>query len=310
MTAIKAAISIGLLALLLSRVDTARLWSYARHASPAWLGAALVLYFLMILASAWRWGLLLRAQDVRLSFGALTNSFLVATFLNNFLPSNIGGDVIRVADTARPAGSKTLATTVVLIDRGIGLLGVVLIAAIAATAGRQVAETVGPLGPGALWGGFGVATIAAMPALLMPHQVGRLLQPLRVFHQQWVDERLDRLTSALSRFRETPASLLGCFSGALAVQVILVGFYVAIARSMGVPVTAAELALVVPMSLLAQLVPVSMNGFGVREAVFGFYFSRFGLPLDAALAVSFVGAAMIALFSLSGGLVLLARRRA
>jgi uncharacterized membrane protein YbhN (UPF0104 family) len=44
----------------------------------------------MVLVSAWRWGLLLKAQALHFSFGALTSSFLVATFFNNFLPSNIG----------------------------------------------------------------------------------------------------------------------------------------------------------------------------------------------------------------------------
>ena len=111
-SAIKIAVSAGLLALLFTRVDVARLWSVARQASAAWLGAALLLYFAMILASAARWGVLLRAQHVRLSFSFLTQSFLVATFFNNFLPSNIGGDVVRISDTAKAAGSKTLATTV------------------------------------------------------------------------------------------------------------------------------------------------------------------------------------------------------
>jgi uncharacterized integral membrane protein len=50
-----------------------------------------------------------------------------------------------------------------------------------------------------------------------------------------------------------------------------------------------------------------MNGFGVREATFGFYFTHLGLPLESALLVSFVGAALIMLFSLSGGLAYLGR---
>ena len=107
---LKAVVSIGLLWLLFSRVDLARLWSVARTASPGWLVGALLLYLAMVLASAWRWGLLLRAQGVHLPFRSLTSSFLVATFFNNFLPSNIGGDVVRVADTAPAAGSKTLPT--------------------------------------------------------------------------------------------------------------------------------------------------------------------------------------------------------
>ena len=304
-SAIKVAVSVGLLALLFSRVDVGRLWSVARQASPAWLAIALLLYFGMVLASAVRWGLLLRAQHVRLSYGFLTQSFLVATFFNNFLPSNIGGDVVRITDTAKAAGSKTLATTVVLIDRGIGLLGLALMAATGASLMQRMA--VGPVGPGILWAGFGLGAMIATPALLIPETATRLLQPLRVFHQEWVDARIEKLTYALTRFKETPAALAGCFAGAVVVQAVLVAFYVAIARSMNIPIGFAELAVIVPVSFIVQMVPLSVNGFGVREATFGFYFTRLGLPLESALLVSFVGAALIMLFSLSGGVAYLRR---
>ena len=307
-TALKTIVSLGLLAVLFSRVDVSRLWTITRQASIGWLATALLLYFAMVLTSAVRWGVLLRAQHIRLTFAYLTKSFLVATFFKNFLPRNNGGDVIRIADTAKAAGSKTLATTVVLIDRGLGVLGLALMAATGASMMQRMA--VGPVGPRILWAGFGLGTIIATPALLMPETVTKLLQPLRVFHQEWVDARIEKLTYALTRFKETPAALATCFSGAIAVQGLLVLFYVAIARSMSIPVGFAELAVIVPVSFIVQMIPVSVNGFGVREATFGFYFTRLGLPLDAALAVSFVGAAMIVLFSLSGGLVLLARRRA
>src|SRR5688500_10069773 len=97
---VKLAVSVVLLTVLFTKVDMGRLWAAARHASPAWLLLALALYGVMVLASAWRWGILLGAQSIRLPFRTLTSSFLVATFFNNFLPSNIGGDVVRVADTA------------------------------------------------------------------------------------------------------------------------------------------------------------------------------------------------------------------
>lgn len=305
---LKAIVSVALLALLFSRVDVARLWTVARTASIPWLVLALALYLGMILVSAWRWGLLLRAQHILYSFGSLTSSFLVATFFNNFLPSNIGGDVIRITDTAPAAGSKTLATTVVLIDRGIGLLGLALVAAMGASAGLGPAK-VGPLGPGMLWAGFGVAAMIATPALLNPEGFTRILQPLRVLHPEWVGERLERLTAALSRFKESPASLASCFVGAIGVQVILVAFYLAIAHSLRIPITFAQLAVIVPISFVVQMVPVSMNGFGVREATFGFYFTRLGLSLESALLVSFIGAALVLLFSLSGGVTYLARQR-
>lgn len=306
---VKVAISGGLLWLLFTRVDFARLWALARTASSPWLAGALALYFVMLLISAWRWGLLLQAQGLRFGFRWLTGSFLVATFFNNFLPSNIGGDVVRIADTALAAGSKTLATTVVLIDRAIGLLGLVLVAALGATVAPTLLDDGGSrLGSGLLWLAFGGAVLVAAPVLLIPKALPRILQPLRVLHPAWIDERLDRLGSALGRFREAPAALIGCFVGAVAVQAVLVGFYLAIARSMSIPIGVGELAVIVPISFLVQMVPVSVNGFGVREATFGFYFGRLGLPLESALLVSFVGAALIMLFSVSGGVTYLVRK--
>jgi glycosyltransferase 2 family protein len=304
----KLCVSVGLIALLLSRIDIGRLWAMAQTAAPSWLLAALALYLAMILASAWRWNLLLKAQGLAFRFRTLTSSFLVATFFNNFLPSNIGGDVVRISDTAPAAGSKTLATTVVLIDRGIGLLGLVLLAAIGATAVPRLVD--GAAGPSLLWGGFLAASALAGGALLKPQALPRLLQPVRVLHPAWVDERLGRLGEALAGFRQAPVALLGCFVGAVAVQAILVGFYVAIARSLEIPIGFPELAVIVPISFLVQMIPVSVNGFGVREATFGFYFSRLGLPLESALLVSFVGAALIMLFSVSGGIAYLVRKGA
>jgi uncharacterized membrane protein YbhN (UPF0104 family) len=306
-TALKSTVSIGLLWLLFSRVEGARLWTIARTASAIWLIGALALYLAMILTSAWRWGLLLKAQGLVFSFKKLTSSFLVATFFNNFLPSNIGGDVIRIADTAPAAGSKTLATTVVLLDRGIGLLGLVLMAAIGATLGPRLGDAAGAVGAGVLWVGFGVASAIATVALLFPATFTRLLHPLRLLHAEWVDVRLARLTAALSRFREAPAALGGCFAGAVVVQTVLVAFYLAIAHSMRIPIGFAELAVIVPVTFIVQMIPLSMNGFGVREATFGFYFTHLGLPLESALLVSFVGAALIMLFSLSGGVAYLGR---
>jgi hypothetical protein len=89
-----------------------------------------------------------------------------------------------------------------------------------------------------------------------------------------------------------------------------VAFYVAITYSMHIPIQAWHLAVIVPVSFIVQMAPVSLNGFGVREATFAFYFTRLGLPLESALMVSFVGAALIMLFSLSGAAAYIGRSTA
>ena len=100
-TAVKLVVSIALLAFLLSRIDIARLWANARQASIPWLAIALAVYLSTVLCSVWRWWLLLEAQDVDVAPRQLFNSYLVALFFNNLLPSNIGGDVVRISDTAK-----------------------------------------------------------------------------------------------------------------------------------------------------------------------------------------------------------------
>lgn len=309
MWAIKIGVSVGLLYVLLSRVDLARLWATARTASPGWLTVALALYGLMVLVSAWRWGILLHAQRIVAPLWALVQSYLGAVFFNNFLPSNIGGDVIRIRDTAAAAGSKTVATTIVLVDRGIGLLGLVFVAALGASMTAQSSPTIGPLGPGLLWLVLGVGLSAAVPMVLRPQLLNTLLAPLKRLHQEWVEERISRLVSALARFREVPTALGLGFVGAIAVQGVMVAFYAAIAYALRIPISTGHLAVVVPLSFVVQMAPVSVNGLGVREATFSLYFSRIGLPLESALALSFLGAVLMMVFSLTGAVPAFSQRR-
>jgi hypothetical protein len=102
--------------------------------------------------------------------------------------------------------------------------------------------------------------------------------------------------------------LLHAFAGAVVVQGLLVMFYAAVARSLNIPIALSHLAVIVPVSFVVQMLPVSVNGFGVREATFSFYFSRLGLPIESAMAVSLGSTALVMLFSLSGAAVYVARR--
>ncbi len=304
--ALKLLVSLGLLTLLFSHTDLSSLWRNVRHASFPLALTALGLYLLQMLVATWRWNVLLVPQGIEVGQRRLLSSYLVATFFNNFLPSNIGGDVIRIRDTAGPAQSRTLAATIVLIDRGIGLMALVLVAAVGATAAGG-AGTV-PVLPSWLWAGFLLATLVSAPAIIAPAGVARLLQPLTVFHPEWVGGRITRITDALGRFRERPASLFNAFAGAVLVQALLVLFYVAVAHSLNIPISVSHMAVIVPISFVVQMLPVSVNGFGVREATFSFYFSRLGLPIESAMALSLGSTALVMLFSLSGAAVYVARR--
>lgn len=304
---VKLAVSAALLALLFSRVNVGRLWADARQASLAWIAVALGAYALTVVASAWRWSLLLQAQDVEVPFHSLFASLSVALFFNNFLPSNIGGDVIRISDTAKRAGSKTLATTVVLVDRGLGLMALVFVAAIGATVAVATHHGVMPIWPAWLWAGFIAGVAIAGPAIFAPHAFSRLLRPLTIFHAEWVGGRIEKLTHALARFRDSPGAIMACFAAAIFVQATMVVFYFAVAYALRLDVGLWDLSVIVPISFVVQMLPISFGGFGVREATFSIYFIGIGQPKEAAIAMSLVAQALIMLFSLSGAAVYVSR---
>ena len=190
-----------------------------RQMDPAWTIAALGVYGLMLAVSAWRWRLLLRLQTIDVSLGTLTKSFLVATFFNNFLPSNIGGDVVRVADTAPFAGSKTLATTVVLIDRVIGLIALLVLAAAASTMAWNLGLRL--KGMEYVWIALVLFTGGLLLCLRNPERLARTARSVLADRLLAVQTRLQNLVNAMGRFAQQPRGLWSAFGGALIVQALL-----------------------------------------------------------------------------------------
>ena len=307
--AIKLSVSIILLVVLFSRIDVAELWATARLASLPWLLVAVGISTASTVISSWRWNLLLKTQRVEIALPSLLGTFLVSTYFNNFLPSNIGGDVIRISDTARFTNSRTLATIVVLMDRVIGLIALALVAALGATAIGRVHHTAAPIWPVWLWAGFAGGIIATSAALLAPEVFGRVLRPLTVFHPEWVGDRITTFTGVLTRFAGAPGSLVAAVAGAFLVQAALVLYYFAVAYALHLDVSIWDLSVVVPMSFVVQLVPVSVGGFGVREAFFSYYFHRIGQPIEDAILMSLVAQVLLMLASLSGLAIYIWRNR-
>jgi uncharacterized protein (TIRG00374 family) len=300
---LKLSISAGLLAMLFRQTDVSAVTARLRQVEPGWIALALVAQTALLLVSGWRWRRLLVTQDVHASTWQLTISCLVANFFNNFLPSNIGGDFVRIADTARLTGSRTVATAVVLLDRVLGLIALFAVAACGSLMLRHALP-----GTGYLWILLVLGAVAATVVVSNPALVPRLLQPLTRVRKDWVTERLGRIEDMLARVGSDRGRLAQAFIGALTVQVLVVVFYLCVAWGLHIDLPLRDALVIVPVSLVIQLAPVSINGFGVREAVFSYLFKRLGHPVDAGLALSIAGAALLIVASLPGGLIFLLRR--
>ena len=298
--------SAALLYFVLRSIDLQAFWQRVTSMHPGWIALALIVYAAQQMIGVWRWDRLLRAQHIEVERKKLAESIWVSMFFNNFLPSNIGGDVVRITDTAREAGSKTLATTVILVDRALGLTALLVVAALGAFA----LWLSGIYVPGSRWLWLACIglVLAAIFVIAMPDFVGHLLAPLRALKKPWVTERAQRLEEAVMRFGKARGVMAGAFGAAIVVQLAIVAFYLLTAKGLSVPLPMLLGAVLIPVSLAVQMAPISINGFGVREAVFAFFFRRFGLPPDAAVALSLVSTGIVMGLSLVGGLLFVKRR--
>lgn len=301
----KIAVSIALLGYLLSTTDLDALQRRVRAGDPLLLALAMALYAVILAISTWRWRVLLEAQGFTIPLAHLSGSYLVATFFNNFLPSNIGGDVVRVRDSSRLTGSTTTSLAVVAIDRILGL-GALYALALAAfiTGGPSVRGLAGArsvlLALGLLFGGLAYV-------FFRPGIARRVVSASGLGRLPWALKRFETVQAAVHVYRAQMHAVWMAFLGSVALQAIVVYYYFTVARALRIPLPLSACFLMVPLCTLVQTVPISFNGWGIRESVFILYFHQVGLGRDSALAFSLVGAGLVVLMSLSGAIVWTAR---
>ena len=301
----KIGVSLALLAYLLSTTDLSALEEKVRSADLVDLLAAVLCFLLMLALATWRWQLLLGALGAPAPIRRLTASYLVATFFNNFLPSNIGGDIVRVRDSSRLTGSVATSVAVVGIDRILGFGALYVLAAVAFVMAPPVVRGLA----GARVTLLGLAALFGFLALLFfrPGIAGWLMTVTRLRSIDWAREQFEVVQGAVHAYRARVGTIWLAGAASLVIQALAVLYYLAIAHALGIPLPASAAFLMVPLCTLLQAVPVSFNGWGLREGLFTLYFSQVGLPRSSALAFSLVGAGLMVLLSLSGAFVWMAR---
>jgi hypothetical protein len=135
----------------------------------------------------------------------------------------------------------------------------------------------------------------------------RLFEFLGLGRRAWAKERFEVVQRAVHAYRERTASVWLAFGGSVLLQTSVVFYFWTVSQALRIPLPLGAVFLMVPLCTLAQTVPVSFNGWGLRESVYVLYFHQLGLPRDSALATSLVSAGLTVVLSLSGAVVWLAR---
>jgi uncharacterized protein (TIRG00374 family) len=303
--AAKIGVSLALLIYLLSTTDLSALARRVRGGDVLLFATAVVIYGGMLGLSTWRWRLLLHALGFPARLRDLTSSYLVATFFNNFLPSNIGGDVVRVRDSSKLTGSTTASLAVVAVDRILGLGALYLLAFFAFALGGPAVRHLA--GARVVLLGLGLVFGAIAWVFFRPGTARRLMAWSRLSSVEWIHKQFEIVQGAVHVYRTELGEVVLAFVASLALQTLVVFYFFAVAHALLIPLTLPAAFLMVPLCTLIQTVPITFNGWGLRESLFVLYFHQVGLPRDSALAFSLVGASLIVVLSLSGAVVWMSR---
>jgi uncharacterized membrane protein YbhN (UPF0104 family) len=298
-------LGVVLLAWVLRRVHWEDLADKLAHAKHEWIVAAFLVSLAGNVLGAWRWRLLLASLGRRVSMTYLFGSYLVGLFFNNFLPSNVGGDVVRAAGSRKKGGgSFTEHLTVVLVERMIGLLATLCLGGIAAAAGH--AKWIGPKATEGLIGALGLSALGLYLAL--SHAVRQLvLSFLPRVPGAFVRRTIGKMLAAFELFSRTPGALAANFALSVGFQLLLIVHFWLIQFAFGEAAPFRTFLVVVPLVFTAMMLPVGINGLGVREWAFVALLTRAGFDPASALALSLASYGIAVGQGLLGGVVHVAR---
>jgi len=312
---IKLVVTCGIIGYLIHTQDWGKILGIVRTADKTGIAISVAISGAVISMLSFRWWIILRIQKIHLPLPRLIGLNLIGQFFNSFLLGSTGGDVVRVYYLIRQVPDrKALATLSLVIDRVFGLAALLIVAAFALPSQLTVLDR----DPHTRQIAFFLYLILAAGGLA---GIAALYSPLHklppFFHRLWLRVPKRELVAEIfhggrAYGRSIPLSLsalgLGCV-------IHLTNFAAAwfIMRALGLEVDFISAVIMMALIIAAMCLPISISGFGVREAMFILMFSLYGLIGDApgmrgseyAVAASLLYYARDLFWSLAGGLVYL-----
>jgi uncharacterized membrane protein YbhN (UPF0104 family) len=294
-SAIKILVSAGLLYLALRKVNLSDLAARINVTSLGWICMAIAVTFLQIFVGVLRWREISAECGAPLPTKQAMRFNLIGTFFNQTLPSSIGGDAVRLWLVARGGAGWRAATYSIFVDRAIGLIALAII--IAASLPWSFELIGDPHGRSALLF-VDFAALAGGTGFLI---LGRLQWPW--LKRWWGTHHLHACSMIGNRviFSREHGPKLAVLSVLVHVLAVVIAWCVV--QSIAAPVVFGQIFLLIPPVMLITMLPISIAGWGVREATMGLAFGYAGLMTNEGVNVSLLFGAVTFIVGAFGGLV-------
>lgn len=299
--AIRALFTILLLAVLASAVDLQSVRTGIDGSLVYTLIISFVLLIVALVFSSLRWVLVSVAVGVRLK---KTNAFavvMIGHFFNQLLPTSFGGDAVRGWWLCRQGRSVKDAFASVFLDRLFGLLALVCLIVTGLPLLSEKIDSVIPLYV-CLAIVIGLVSAAILFFRIDPNSSSIACHFLpRFMHSRsgWLTRSIEEVVTYRTNLSAKPLKSTAAFILSLAIHFLALYTIAVISVSLGAELSVLDALLIVPTVLFLTALPISIGGWGVREAGLAGGFALIGLDPGVAVTASI----LLGLINFAGGVV-------
>ncbi|HEC02863.1 MAG TPA: flippase-like domain-containing protein [Phycisphaerales bacterium] len=266
-------------------------WRKLREINQLVLAAALAVFILSQIIIGLRWWILLRTQQIFIPFWAAVRLYFLGWFYNIIMPGSVGGDLIRLWYVTKHTEKKFEAALSVLVDRVIGLISTLIIAAffytvVLRTEGRAIpfAARYGLL----IWGLLCIilSITAAITILLLFGRGRALLRALFESVRTHGAKLMKKLTNAAVLYGTHPLAVLEAFALTVFIQIAVITAFWFIGKDLGIGVSIKYYYVFFTLVWVIGAIPVSVGGAVVVEGVLVVLFGLVGVDKNTALVLA------------------------
>ncbi len=294
---VRIAVSVGLIAFMLSRLDFENMVRFLRRADLSLVFLTLVTVFVDRSFMVVRWMKLVEALDIEVDRLRVVKIFFLSTFFGSFLPSGVGGEAVRAVSFSRLTSRGVESIASVVMDRLIGLLSMLLMGLVSLTVFYRMYPHPALLGVVVL---LSVGTIVGLALVLSRRMQARVVSlGGRLGEDSWVS----RAALAMGRYRDRLGTLGVVLLLSIGVQGlrVLQAYLLSEAMDLGTPLI--YFLCFIPPILVVTMLPISVGGWGTANVAYVALFSQVGMDPDGAFVLSVLILALGVIGNLPGGLI-------
>lgn len=253
-----------------------------------------------VVVSSYQWRGLLHFERIRLDLARLINLYMVGIAFSHFLPTGMGGDAVKAFYVGRESGNNPGSASAVVMSRVTGFFGMLLMALPALL----------------IWQGhfaWHIALLFLLLSLVVGGMIaGAILSTIflpRLFKGEWARHAIFasamRIGNALNVSARRPGSLLLATLFGILFWIVSCLNHYSYGLALGINVPLYFYLVAIPLISLAAFLPVSINGYGVRESAFVLVFSTVHVSMASSLLLALLMDAQMLLFGVIGGCIYL-----